>query len=89
MAICSYDQRDGFPGNHHHTEVDAAAHHCHSDGMHIGLKLIYLEHLPETRCSMIALDDHQSCSHTVPPTPKDGLGVVLRSICDQVLAGQP
>ena len=51
--------------------------------------VIYLEHPPETRCSIIALDDHQSCSPTVPPTPKDGLGVVLRSICDQVLAGQP
>ena len=54
-----------------------------------GLKFNYLEHFKETRCSMIARDDHQSCSPTVPPTLKDRSGVVLRSICDQVLAGQP
>ena len=42
-------------------------------------KFNYLIHLPETRCSMIARDDHQSYSHTVPSTPKDRSGVVLRS----------
>ena len=52
-------------------------------------QLNYLGLFSETRCSMIAPNDHQSCSHTVPPTPKDGLRVVLRSICSQVLAGQP
>ena len=43
-------------------------------------KVNYLRLFPETRCSMIALDDHQSCSHTVPPTPKGSLGVVLSLI---------
>ena len=35
-----------------------AAHHRHSDGTQIGLKLIYLEHLPETRCTVFELFDN-------------------------------
>ena len=65
------------------------AHHRHSDRTQIGLKFNYLGLFPETQCSMIAPDSHQSCSHTVPHTPKDRSGGVLRSICGQVLAGQP
>ena len=56
-----HDQQDGFPRSHHHTLRSIPPHHRHSDGKaQIGLKLNYLghlSHLPEARCSTIALDD--------------------------------
>ena len=62
---------------------DAAAWHLP------GLKFNYLGLFPGARCLVIARDDHQSCSHTAPPTPRDRSGVVLGSICGQFLAEQP
>ena len=62
---------------------DAAAWHLP------GLKFNYLGLFPGARCLIIARDDHQSCSHTAPPTPRDRPGVVLGSTCGQFLAEQP
>ena len=82
-SFLKFLQRSGCVGNCFKFKKDAAAWHLPRP------KINYLRHFSGTRCSMIARDDHQRCSHTVPPTPKDRSGVVLRSICGHILARQP
>ena len=66
-SFLKFLQRSGCVGNCFKFKKDAAAWHLPRP------KINYLRHFSGTRCSMIARDDHQRCSHTVPP-PSRGIG---------------